>query len=59
MSWILDWADMHGAQDLKTQAMKLVVGNMKTLMDSDEWKDCAKKRPHLFVDISKALAKWM
>ena len=56
---ILDCADMFGAQDLKTRAMKLVVRNMKTLLGSDEWKECAKKRPHLFVDISEALAKCM
>ena len=56
---ILDCADMFGAQDLKTRAMELVVSNMKTLLGSDEWKECAKKRPHLFVDISEALAKCM
>ena len=54
---ILDCADMFGAQDLKTRAMELVVSNMKTLLGSDEWKECAKKRPHLFVDISEALAE--
>jgi len=57
---ILDGADMYGAQDLKTRAMVLVVRNMKTINGSEEWKECAKKRPHLFVDISDALAaKWM
>ena len=53
---ILDCADMYGAQDLKTRAMELVVGNMKTILGSGEWKECAKKRPHLYVDISEALA---
>jgi len=57
---ILDGADMYGAQNLKTRAMELVVSNMKTINGSEEWKECAKKRPHLFVDISDALAaKWM
>ena len=51
---------MYGAQNLKTRAMELVVSNMKTLLGSDEWKECAKKRPHLYVDISEALAaKWV
>merc|ERR1711934_622955 len=53
---ILDGADMYGAQNLKTKAMELVVRNMKTINGSEEWKECAKKRPHLFVDISDALA---
>ena len=53
---ILDCADMYGAKNLKTRAMELVVTNMKTILGSGEWKECAKKRPHLYVDISEALA---
>ena len=53
---ILDCADMYGAQNLKTKALALVVSNMKTIKGSDEWKECVKKRPHLIVDISEALA---
>ena len=56
---ILEYADMYGAQELKKQAVDLVVGNMKTIRGSDEWKECAKKRPHLYVDILEALADRM
>ena len=56
---ILAYADMYGAEELKKQALDLVIGNMKTLRGSDEWKDCAKNRPHLYVDILEALADRM
>ena len=56
---ILEYADMYGAQELKKQAVDLVVGNMKTIRGSDEWKECAKKRPHLYVDLLEALADRM
>ena len=56
---IMDWADTYDAQVLKTRAMELVVRNMKTIKGSDEWKECAKKRPHLFVDISEVLADYV
>ena len=53
---IMDWADMHDARDLKTRAMELVVSNMKTIKGSDDWKECANKKPHLFVAILEALS---
>merc|ERR1712110_1012521 len=56
---ILDYADMYGAQELKKRALDLVVGNMKTIRGSDEWKESAKKRPHLCVEISEALSDRM
>ena len=56
---ILEYADMYGAQELKKRALDLVVGNMKTIRGSEEWKECSKKMPHLYVDISEALADRM
>jgi len=53
---LLTLGDMYGAEGLKKHALDLVVSNMKTILGSDEWKECAKKRPNLFVDISAALA---
>ena len=55
---ILEYADMYGAQELKKRALDLVVGNMKTIRGSDEWKE-AMKKPHLCVEISEALADRM
>ena len=52
-------SDMHGAKKLKKRALDLVVNNMNTIRRSAEWKECAKKRPHLFVDISEAMADVM
>ena len=53
---LLKLGDMYGAEGLKKHALDLVVSNVKTILGSDEWKECAKKRPNLFVDISEALA---
>ena len=56
---ILEYADIYGVEELKERAMDLVVINMKTIRISDEWKEYAEKRPHLYVDISEALADRM
>ena len=53
---LLTLGDMYGAEGLKKHSLDLVVSNVKTILGSDEWKECAKKRPNLFVDISEALA---
>ena len=42
---------MHQASELKEAAMKVVIKNVKSLIGSEEWKECAKNRTHLFVDL--------
>ena len=56
---ILEFADMYGAQELKKRALDLVVANMKSIRGSDDWKECARKRPNLCVEISEALVDRM
>ncbi len=56
---ILEYADTYGAQELKKQALEIIVGNMKTILRSDDWKKCTKKRPRLCAVISEALANRM
>ena len=56
---ILEYADIYRVEELKARAMDLVVINMQTIRISDEWKELAKKRPQLYVDISEALADRM
>ena len=56
---ILEYADIYGAQELKKRALDLVVANMKSIRGSDDWKESARKRPHLCVEISEALADRM
>ena len=47
---------MHEAGTLKRRALDTIVRNRKSVMGTEEWKDYAKKRPHLFVEIAEALA---
>ena len=42
---------MHQAAELKEAAMKVVIKNVNSLIGSEEWKECAKNRTHLFVDL--------
>ena len=42
---------------LKESAMEVVIGNMKFLMGTEEWKDFAKNGSHLFEKILKAVAE--
>ena len=37
--------------------MKVVIKNVKSLIGSEEWNECAKNSAHLFVDILKAVAE--
>ena len=48
---------MHQALLLKESAMKVVIGNMKFLMGTEEWKDFAKNGSHLFEKILEAMAE--
>jgi len=48
--------DMCGAQSLKKRALDMIVKNRKTIMETEEWKECAKRSSLLMVDIAEALA---
>ena len=48
---------MYGAQELKTAAMDIVVHNMTGLMETEEWKECKKKIPHIGSEVAESLAK--
>ena len=47
---------MYEAQLLKKRALNMIVRKRKKVMGMEEWKDCAKKRPHLIVEIAEAMA---
>ena len=47
---------MYGAQSLKKCALNKIVRNRKSVIGTEEWKECAKKRPHLMADIAVAMA---
>ena len=46
---------MHTAQELKNDAMDIVVKNMSGLIETEEWKECKKKRPHIVGQVAEAL----
>lgn len=48
---------MYGAQELKTAAMDIVVRNMTGLMETEEWKECKEKSPHIGSEVAESLAK--
>ena len=48
---------MYTAQELKNEAMDIVVNNMSEIIVTEEWKECKKKSPHIFVDVAEAIAK--
>ena len=48
---------MHGAELLKSLALQMIVKNRRTIVGTEQWRECAKKMPHLMVDIAEALAK--
>ena len=48
---------MVGAEKLKEPAMDVVIKNMRRLIGTEEWKECKKKSPHIFVDVAEAIAK--
>ena len=52
---LLELADMFRVQGLKTHALDMVVSHVKTIRGSAQWKECAKKSPNLFVDITEAV----
>jgi len=54
---LLSLSDMHQALLLKESTMKVVIGNMKFLMGTAEWKDFAKNGSHLFEKILEAVAE--
>ena len=47
---------MYRAQSLKKRALDMIVKNRKTIVGTEHWKECAKKSPHLMVDIAEAMA---
>ena len=53
---LLELSDMYRAQGLKTRALDKVVNHVETVRASDTWRECAKRSPHLFVDIAEAMA---
>jgi len=51
----LFFGDMYGAQELKNEAMDIVVNNMSGIIVTEEWKECKKKRPHIISEVAEAL----
>ena len=47
---------MYEAQLLKKRALNMIVRKKKDIVGTEEWKDCAKKRPRLIVEIAEAMA---
>ena len=48
---------MHTAQKLKEEAMTIVVKNMSALIETEEWKECKKRSPHIIMEVAEAMAK--
>ena len=44
---------MYGAQSLKKSALDKIVKNRKTIVGTEEWKECAKNMPNLMADIAE------
>lgn len=53
---LLSLADMHSANDLKRNALDMVVTNAKKITGTKEWKDCARDRPHILIVVAEAMA---
>ena len=53
---LLSLADMHSANDLKKNALDMIVTNAKKITGTEEWRDCARDRPHLLIVVAEALA---
>ena len=49
-------ADMHSADDLKKNALNMIVTNAKKITGTQEWRDCARDRPHLLIVVAEAMA---
>lgn len=48
--------EMYGANELKKRALETIVKIRKSIVGTEEWKECAKNRPHLMADIAVAMA---
>ena len=46
---------MYTAQELKNEAMDIVVNNMSEIIVTEEWKECKKKSPHIIMEVAEAL----
>ena len=53
---LLSLGDRHSAQDLKKNALDMIVTNAKKIIGTEEWKDCAENRPHLLIVVAEAMA---
>ena len=53
---LLTLGDMHSAEHLKKKALDMIVTNAKKIIGSEEWKDCAKNRPHLLIKVAEAMS---
>jgi len=53
----LVFGDTYTVQELKNDAMNIVVNNMSELIVTEEWKECKKKRPHIISEVAEAMAK--
>ena len=42
---------------MKKGALDTIVRNRKSVVGTEEWKECAKNRPHLMADIAEAMSK--
>ena len=47
---------MYRAQSLKKRALDMIVKNRKSIVGTEQWKECGKKMPHLMADIAEAMA---
>ena len=48
---------MYGAQELKHAAMDIVTNNMSWVIETEEWKECKKERPHIISEVAEALVR--
>ena len=49
---------MYGAQELKHAAMDIVTNNMSWVIETEEWKECKKERPHIISEVAEAMV-WL
>ena len=49
---------MYGAQELKNAAMDMVINNMSEIIETEEWEECKKERPHIISEVAEAMV-WL
>ena len=53
---LLSLGDMHSANDLKKNALDIIVNNAKKITETEAWKDFGMSRPHLLIAVFEAMA---